>query len=160
LTPDEPFAKEFSPQLAAHYLDTAALHWQQTKACVACHTMPPYLMARHALSSVSAPAPQVRRFFEHLVAERQNAFPSYLPADGRTAVRMALATGLAFNDRVTTGKLHPLTRKALDQLWPVQRPDGGWEWPFRDVPPIKITEHYGVTFAALGVGLAPEGYAG
>ena len=41
----------------------------------------------------------------------------------------------------------------------MQRADGAWDWPFRDVPPIKDREHYGVTFAALGVGLAPEGYA-
>jgi squalene-hopene/tetraprenyl-beta-curcumene cyclase len=157
--PDEPFAKEFSAALAARSLDTAALHWQKTRACTACHTMPAYLMARPALAAVSPPAPEVRQFFEDLVAQRRDALPSYLPADGRTAVRVGLATALAFNDRMTTGKLHPLTRKALDQLWVVQRPDGGWQWPFRDVPPIKITEHYGVTFAALGVGLAPDGYA-
>ena len=49
--------------------------------------------------------------------------------------------------------------KALDRMWAAQRPDGGWDWPFRDVPPIKDTEHYGATFAALGAGLAPGGYA-
>jgi squalene-hopene/tetraprenyl-beta-curcumene cyclase len=44
-------------------------------------------------------------------------------------------------------------------MWAAQRPDGGWDWPFRDVPPIRDTERCGVTFAALGAGLAPEGYA-
>jgi squalene-hopene/tetraprenyl-beta-curcumene cyclase len=74
-------------------------------------------------------------------------------------VVVVTATALAFNDRMTTGKLHPLTRKALDRMWESQRADGGWDWPFRDVPPIKDAEHYGVTFAALGAGLAPEEYA-
>jgi squalene-hopene/tetraprenyl-beta-curcumene cyclase len=156
---DEPFAAAFSAERAAGYLDLAAVDWVKSKACVACHTMPPYLMARPALAWVGPAAPEVRLFFEDLVAERKEAFPDYLPKDARISVRIAMATALALNDRMTTGKLHPLTRKALDRLWTVQRPDGGWDWPFRDVPPIKMTEHYGVTFAALGVGLAPENYA-
>jgi squalene-hopene/tetraprenyl-beta-curcumene cyclase len=159
IAPDEPVAREFSLERAARYLDTAALSWLKTKNCAACHTMVPYMMARPALAPVLAAAPDVRRFFEDITATPENAFPSNLPADGRTSVVVGIATGLAFNDHMTTGKLHPRTRKALDRMWAAQRPDGGWDWPFRDVPPIKMTEHYGVTFAALGVGLAPEGYA-
>ena len=45
-------------------------------------------------------------------------------------------------------------------MWTLQRPDGGWQWPFRDTPPLKSDEHFGVTLAALGVGVAPENYAG
>jgi len=159
VTPDEPVAKEFSLVRTAHYLDTAALSWLKTKDCAACHTMVPYLMARPALAPVLAPAPEVRRFFANVTANPEKAFPSNLPADARTAVVVGIATGLAFNDHMTTGKLDPLTRKALDRMWAAQRQDGGWDWPFRDVPPIKDAEHYGVTFAALGVGLAPEEYA-
>jgi squalene-hopene/tetraprenyl-beta-curcumene cyclase len=44
-------------------------------------------------------------------------------------------------------------------MWTLQRDDGSWEWPFRDTPPIKSDEHYGVVLAALGTGAAPEGYA-
>lgn len=159
LTEAEPAAKEFSPERAARYLDSAAIHWIKTKSCVACHTLPPYLMARPTLARVSPPPAVVRRFFEEVADERQPAFPANLPADGRVSVLVSVATGLAFHDRMTTGKLHPATRKALDKLWTVQRADGSWQWPFRDVPPIKDREHYGVTFAALGVGMAPEGYA-
>lgn len=156
---DEPFIERFSARQAARYLDTAGLHWLKTKECIACHTMPPYLMARPALAHVASEPVEVRQFFEDLAAGRKEAFPDYLPKDGRTAVLIAIATPLAFHDRATTGRLHPLTRQALDRLWTVQRPDGGWEWPFRDVPPIKISEHYGATWAALGVGLAPDHYA-
>src|SRR5712692_5704429 len=56
ITPDEPIAKSFSPERAAHYLDTAALHWIKTKNCTACHTMLPYVMARPALAAVSPQA--------------------------------------------------------------------------------------------------------
>jgi squalene-hopene/tetraprenyl-beta-curcumene cyclase len=66
---------------------------------------------------------------------------------------------MAMNDRGTTGKLHPLTRQALDSMWTLQRSDGGWDWPFRDTPPLKINEHYGATLAAVGAGMAPDDYA-
>src|SRR5205823_5167249 len=56
-------------------------------------------------------------------------------------------------------KLHPLTRKALDRMWTLQRSNGDWEWPFRDSPPLKLNEHYGVTLAAVAVGMAPDDYA-
>jgi squalene-hopene/tetraprenyl-beta-curcumene cyclase len=70
-----------------------------------------------------------------------------------------MAWSMALNDRATTGKLHPLTRRALDRMWTLQRPDGDWEWPFRDTPPLKIDEHYGVTLAAIATGMAPDEYA-
>ncbi len=159
LVADEPLARAFSLERAAQALDTSALHWQKTRKCAACHTMAPYLMARPALAAVSPEPPEVRRFFEEITTTPEKAFPSHLPADARTSVVVGVGTSLAFNDRTTTGKLHPVTRKALDRMWAAQRTDGGWDWPFRDVPPIKDTEHYGVTFAALGVGLAPEEYA-
>jgi len=159
VAPDEPLAKAFSAEQAARYLDAAALNWLQTKNCAACHTPVPYMMARAALTPVSAPAPEVRQFFEDITTTPDKAFPAHLPADARTSVVVVTATALALDGRATTGKLHPLTRKAFDRMWAAQRPDGGWDWPFRDVPPIKDTEHYGVTFAALGAGLAPEGYA-
>jgi squalene-hopene/tetraprenyl-beta-curcumene cyclase len=159
VAPDEPLARAFSAAQAARYLDAAALSWLKSKNCAACHTPVPYMMARAALAPVRAPAPAVRRFFEVVTATPEKAFPAHLPPDARTSVVVVTATALAFDDRATTGKLHPLTRKALDRMWAAQRPDGGWDWPFRDVPPIKDTEHYGVTFGALGAALAPEGYA-
>ncbi len=156
---DEPIAKEFSLTKAAQYLDSAAVAWIKAKSCAACHTMPAYLMARPALASLVAPAPEVRQFFEDTTTTPEKAFPPSLPADSRSAVVIATATGLAMNDRATTGKLHATTRAALDRMWAAQRADGGWDWPPRDAPPIKDTEHYGATFAALGVSQAPDGYA-
>lgn len=159
ITPDEPFAKAFSLELAARSLDTAALDWQKTHACTACHTMLPYLMARPALDVFSPQAVEVRQFFEDVVAAKREAMPAYACKDVDGAVAIGIASSLAMNDRATTGRLHPLTRQALDRMWSLQRPDGSWEWPFRDTPPLKINEHYGVTLAAIAAGLAPDGYA-
>jgi squalene-hopene/tetraprenyl-beta-curcumene cyclase len=155
---DEPLAREFSLDRAAEAIDMAALHWQKTRKCAACHTMRPSLMARPFLASVSPEPPALRTFFESIVQGKLEAEPA-LPKDGVSAVVIEVALGLAFHDRATTGKLHPATREELQRMWSLQRDDGGWQWPFRDTPPIKSDEHYGVTLAALAAGIAPEEYA-
>jgi squalene-hopene/tetraprenyl-beta-curcumene cyclase len=159
ITSDEPRVTEFSLQGAAGYLDTAALNWQKAHACTACHTMIPYMMARPALQSISPQSAEVRHFFEEIAAGTRQAMPNYSCNDVDGAVAIVLACALAINDRESTGTLHPLTRQALDRMWTLQREDGSWQWPFRDTPPLKITEHYGVTLAAIAAGMAPSDYA-
>ncbi len=158
LSATEPLSGEFSLERAARALDTAALHWQETRKCAACHTVPPYLMARPYLATVSPEPLEVRRFVETIVEQRLEAEPA-LPKDGVTAVIIQTATALAFHDRAHSGKLHAATRQQLDRMWTLQRPDGGWEWPFRDTPPVKSDEHYGAVLVALATGAAPENYA-
>jgi squalene-hopene/tetraprenyl-beta-curcumene cyclase len=69
------------------------------------------------------------------------------------------AAGLAISDAEGTRTLHPLTRKALDRMWMVQKPDGGWNWLKCGWPPMESDDYYGVTVALLATGRAPEGYA-
>ena len=154
ISPDEPLREEFSPTLAARYLDSAALHWQKQRKCGTCHTNFAYLMARPALKSVSPPSLEVRKFFESMVEKRwEDQGPRW---DAEVVVTAAL---LAANDRLTTGKLSPVTRKAFQRMWKLQREDGGWDWLECGWPPMESDAHYGVTLAALGVGMAPGGYA-
>jgi squalene-hopene/tetraprenyl-beta-curcumene cyclase len=152
-TPDEPLAA-FSLERAAHFLDSAALDWQKSRQCMTCHTNYAFLMARPAISADAPAHAEVRKFAEELVTER---WPTKGPRWDTEVV--ATATVLAFNDAVTTGKLHPITRQALDKMWTVQRPDGAWSWLNCDWPPMESDDDFGVTFAALGVAVAPEGYA-
>ena len=72
---------------------------------------------------------------------------------------MVVATALTFNDVQTTGRLSEVTRAALDVMWKTQREDGSWKWPMCGWPPMESDEHFGVTLAAIAVGIAPEGYA-
>jgi squalene-hopene/tetraprenyl-beta-curcumene cyclase len=96
----------------------------------------------------------VRAFAEELVAKR---WPTEGPRWDAEVV--ATAAALAFNDAATTGKLHPLTRTALDRMWTVQKEHGGWDWLRCDWPPLESDDHYGVTLAAIAVGVAPDDYA-
>ncbi len=159
IAPDEPLAKVFSLERTARSLDNAALHWQKTHTCAACHTMMPYLMARPAVNALAPQSAEVRQFFEEVVAGKREAMPDYTCKDVDAAVAIGVASAMALNDRWATGKLHPLTRQALDRMWTLQRADGAWQWPFRDTPPLKLNEHYGVTIAAIGAGMAPDDYA-
>jgi squalene-hopene/tetraprenyl-beta-curcumene cyclase len=154
IVPDEPLAKSFSLKKAADYLDLVALDWQKERRCGTCHTNFAYLMARPSISSVSPPRAEVRSFFESMVEKRWKEKGPRWPAEVVVA-----ATTLAANDRATTRRLHATTRKALDRMWTLQREDGGWDWLICGWPPMESDDHYGVTFAAIGVGLAPDDYA-
>jgi squalene-hopene/tetraprenyl-beta-curcumene cyclase len=151
---EEPLAREFSLDRAVHFLDSASLAWQKRRQCFTCHTNYAYLYARPLVDADAPAHKEVRRFAEELVAKRwAERGPRW------DAEVVATAAALAFNDAATTGKLHPLTRKALDRMWTVQRADGGWTWLKCGWPPMESDDHYGVTLAALAVGFAPEGYA-
>ena len=154
ISAEEPLAEKFSLEQAARNLDRSTLHWQKHRKCGTCHTNFAYLMARPSLASLSPQAPEVRPFFEDMVRVRwENEGPRW---DAEVVVA---ASTLAFNDRATTGKLHPETRTALDRMATLQRDDGGWDWLLCGWPPFESDDHYGVTFAALGIGSAPGAYA-
>ena len=71
---------------------------------------------------------------------------------------MVVAVPLAFNDVQTTGKLHPLTRKALDRMLTHQRADGGWKG-IGGAERTFINEYEETLLAALGTAVAPDDYA-
>jgi squalene-hopene/tetraprenyl-beta-curcumene cyclase len=152
---DEPLAKAFSVERAAHFMDSAALNWQKQKNCFTCHTNYPYLYSR-PLVPVEAPAlKEVRQFAEDMVTKTW-------PAKGQPtyeADSVAMAMALAFHDAASTKRLHPATKSAFDWMWKLQRKDGGWNWIKCDWPPMESDDHYGVTLAAIAVGAAPENYA-
>ncbi len=159
ISAEEALAANFSIAAAANYLDRAALDWEQTHRCTSCHTMVSYMMARGALASIAPAPPQVRQFFEDVAAGTRQAMPDYGCDDIEAGISIVVATSLSLSDRMTSGRLHPLTRTALDRMWTFQRADGGWQWPFRDTPPIKAREHYAATLAAIAAGMAPDDYA-
>lgn len=156
ISADEPIAARFSAEKAARYLDQAALTWQKAKKCATCHTNMPYMMARPALGSVLRDSGEVRGFFEEYRTVRWAKNP---PMEKGGFWPIVVGTGLVFNDLQTTGKLSGVSREVLDLIWTVQREDGGWNWPDCDYAPMEIDNHYGVTLAALTVGVAPDGYA-
>ncbi|NND95805.1 MAG: squalene--hopene cyclase [Pirellulaceae bacterium] len=153
---DEPLAAQFSPRLAAEYLDRSALNWQKTKKCATCHTNLFYLAARPALKSFLSDSGEVRSLYEDY---RLTRWRKKKPTENQGFWPIVVGAGLTMNDAQTTGELSTVAREVLDMMWTVQRDDGGWRWPDCDYAPMEIDDHYGVTVAALAVGIAPDGYA-
>ncbi|MCY2966986.1 MAG: terpene cyclase/mutase family protein [Planctomycetota bacterium] len=158
----EPIAKTYSPEKAGEFLDGAVVAWTNEQRCGSCHTSYPFLMARPALGDANAPMfLKMRMFFENRVAHWDDATsPDRLPeGDEGVSEVVATAATLAFDDARNTGKLHPLTRQALDRMWTIQQPDGVWDWNKHELPPMEYDEYFGAVYAAMGLGYAPEGYA-
>ncbi|HXG13106.1 MAG TPA: prenyltransferase/squalene oxidase repeat-containing protein [Gemmataceae bacterium] len=155
--PDEPLAKELSLAKAAAFLDQTSLAWTQQRKCGTCHTNYPYLLARPLLGGDTAALTEVRRFFEHRIAHWDSGNKEDKPRWDTEVV--ATAATLALMDARTTGKLHPLTRQALDRMWTLQQPNGAWNWIKCNWPPMEHDDYFGAVYAALGVGHAPDGYA-
>ena len=156
ISADEPMAAGYSAEKAARYLDRSALNWQKTKKCATCHTNLFYMAARPALRTILPDSGEVRRFYEDY---RKVRWQKNAPTEAAGFWPIVVGTGLTFNDVQVTGKLSDVARDVLDMMWTVQRADGGWNWPHCDYAPMEIDDHYGVTIAALTVGIAPGDYA-
>jgi squalene-hopene/tetraprenyl-beta-curcumene cyclase len=151
-------AKDFSLARSADFLDRVAVNWVRQRKCATCHTNVPYLMARPGLGDGPAPGMDlVRKFFEEQVAGWGGEGPRNKPRSDSEVV--AIAAALAVHDARTSGKLHPLTRKALDLMWTKQQAEGAWNWLKCTWPPFEHDDYYGAVLAAVAAGQAPEGYA-
>jgi squalene-hopene/tetraprenyl-beta-curcumene cyclase len=149
---DEPFIERFSFPAAVRFLDAVALTWHRQHDCFACHSDYAFLLARPAVDPEAPAHATIRRALEQSAENPRQT-------DYWVTEAVMTASILAQNDAATTGKLHPATRKALDRIWTAQREDGGWTWMKNNEPPSEVDEQYGVAMAALGVGLAPDGYS-
>ena len=150
-------ADKLSLPKGAAFLDSAALNWTTKNKCGSCHSNVAYMIARPALKDVPGQAmTKVRAFFEDRAANWDKEGKAKPRWDAEV---VTTAVALAFNDAQTTGKLHELTRDALDRMWKLQKPDGAWFWLKCGWPPMEHDDYFGAVFAALGVGIAPDDYA-
>jgi squalene-hopene/tetraprenyl-beta-curcumene cyclase len=157
-SPAEPLVPSASMQRAAAFLDQVAVSWTRQHKCGSCHTNYPYLVARPVLKEPAGGAmAEVRHFFEERVAHWDDKEKGAKPKWDAEVV--STATALAMNDAATTGKLHPRTRQALDRIWTVQKPNGGFDWLKCGWPPYEDDDYYGALVAAIGAGHARDDYA-
>ena len=120
---DEPIAKQYSLNRAVSFLDNAALDWQKTRKCFTCHTNYAYLYVRPMIDAKVQAHTEIRQALEDMVTD------SWVLGKPRwDAEVVATAAALAYNDSLTTKKLHPLTKLALNKMWTVQQKDGGVKW--------------------------------
>ena len=167
---DEPLAEQFSLVNAAKSLDAGAINFSQKHRCVQCHANLMYLAARPALEKIVPSPADMRTFQEWIVETRWEKYgviydqwskdqPAYQEKGARPPATepIVVAFGLATNDRATTGKLHPATRLALDNVLARQRADGGFN-VVTDGLGSFLNEFDQAMLAAIAVGSAPEPY--
>lgn len=157
-TAGEPFLAKFSAQAAAEYLDLRPHNVEKT--CFACHSSGAYMAARPLIDPMAAGVLETRVLMQRYAADFTSKPPLDKTLDPVTRAEQVLTiVELARHDAVTTGKLQPMTRKALDHVWAFQHDDGGFAWVLYEEAPQAFDHHWGTTLVAIGVGAAPDGYA-
>jgi squalene-hopene/tetraprenyl-beta-curcumene cyclase len=169
----------WNPAAAAKYLDDRMDLWftnakklrtgEDKTTCVSCHSSIPYALARPVLRRAlhaSVPAAGESR----LVDETTRRVESYgthevmyemndVKKSESRGTEAVLNTVVLASADAAAGRREPgdATRKALDRLWEVQRPDGAWDWLNFKLEPYETVDavYHGATLAAIGVGMVP-----
>jgi hypothetical protein len=180
LTTFSALCADWSPQLAAQYLDSRQKDWfawpvanTSGVPCLSCHTGMTYLMARPAL--------------RHSLGERErttyetgllNSLKSRIDkkdakalypkskgtyADQATGVESVLAALLLATEN-DGGKLSADAEKAFERMWSLQiregKSKGAWDWYSLNLDPWETPDSvfYGAALAAIAAGSAPADY--
>ena len=169
----------WNPAAAAKYLDDRMDLWftnakklrtgDEKTTCVSCHSSIPYALARPALRRAmhaSAPAAQEARLVEE-TTRRVESYGAHevlyemndVKKSESRGTEAVLNTVVLASADVAAGRKDPggATRKALERLWEIQRPDGAWDWLNFKLEPYETVDavYHGATLAAIGVGMVP-----
>lgn len=158
-TAGEQFMGALTPAKAGEYLDLRRHNVEGN--CYACHSSGAYMAARPLIDPLAAGVMETRVMMQRNAADFTSKPPMDRMKSGpvERAGQILSAVEMARHDAVSTGRLQPLTRKALDHIWAFQLDDGSIYWvPFKEAP-SAIDHHWGVTLMALGAAAAPDGYA-
>jgi squalene-hopene/tetraprenyl-beta-curcumene cyclase len=166
---------------AAKYLDDRMDLWftnakklrtgDEKTTCVSCHSSIPYALARPALRRAmhtTAPAAEEARLVEE-TTRRVESYGTHevlyemndVKKSESRGTEAVLNTVVLASADVAAGRREPggATRKALERLWEIQRPDGAWDWLNFKLEPYETVDavYHGATLAAIGVGMVPGG---
>ncbi len=150
---EEAIAEDYSHQRAVDFLDRTSMAWTNKYKCFTCHTNFAHLIAVSELEQRPEYFQKVRNELDDLVQIRwQEKGPRW-----DAEIVMAAMT-LALVDRNLGEPLSQNAILALDKMWQVQQPDGGFDWLKCDWPPMESDDQYGAVVAAVAVSAAPRTY--
>jgi squalene-hopene/tetraprenyl-beta-curcumene cyclase len=173
--------QQWSPQLAARYLDVREQEWFDWKIsnssgapCLSCHTGLPYLLVRPVLRRALHEAEPTKYETGLLQAMRSRVpvrdplkllpditEPSASQSLGVEAILASLTLAL---DDAPRGSLSAETLQAFDRLWSLQISSGdargSWQWNSFNLDPYETPETplFGASLAALAVAATPGTY--
>lgn len=154
---DEPLATAYSFDRAVEFTDNAVAAWQDERRCVTCHTNGLYLISRPAAGTDAKVYRETRAFardyLKSYVVDGKKPRGQY----GSTEGIVATAAFKAISDIRTAGRLDDVTTRALDEAWARQDQSGAWvEWLKCNWGPYEADDHFGVTLAAVAMGIAGD----
>jgi squalene-hopene/tetraprenyl-beta-curcumene cyclase len=163
-----PVRAEWSPALAARYLDARQQAWFDWKTaqssdgpCVSCHTGMTYLLARPVLRGVlheTGPTPFEIGYLNRLRTKMAK------PAEGALGTVEAVMSAMFFSRDDARAVMSSHTRQAFERLWEIQESDGAakgaWPWYEAKLDPWENSEslYYGSALVALALGQTSEAY--
>jgi hypothetical protein len=171
---------DWSPQLAAQYLDSRQKDWfawpvanTSGVPCLSCHTGMTYLMARPALRhslGESGPTTYETGLLNSLKSriDKKDATELYPKSKAAfaaqaTGVESVLAALLLATEN-DGGKLSAEAEKAFDRMWSQQireeKSKGAWNWYSLNLDPWETPDSvfYGAALAAIATGSTPAEY--
>jgi hypothetical protein len=175
------YGGDWSPRLAADYLDSRQKEWFAWPAakaaggpCVSCHTGITYLLVRPGLRRAlgeSELTSYERGLLDGLRARLEKKTASEFSPGGKEpfasqklGVEAILSTlSLTLQDS-GSGKLSPDAKQAFDRLWSLQIRDGkakgAWAWFDLNLDPWETPDSafHGAALAAMAAGAAPAEY--
>ena len=175
------YCGDWSPRLAADYLDSRQKEWfawpaakAQGGPCVSCHTGITYLLVRPGLRRAlgeSEPTSYERGLLDGLRARVEKKSANELSPGGKEPIAsqrfgveaIFSALFLTLQDR-GGAKLSSEAKLAFDRLWSLQIQDGkakgAWPWFALELEPWETPDSafYGAALAALAAGSAPAEY--
>jgi hypothetical protein len=159
---------DWSPELAARYLDGRQKEWFSWKPaisadgpCVSCHTGMTYLLARPALRR-RLKEDQPTMYEVGLLGRLRAKVGEKPPGPLQGIETIFTAMFLSREDAMKTMSAH--TQKAFDQLWTLQGTEGaskgGWRWYAANLDPWENAEsgRYGAALAAVALTQTPAQY--
>lgn len=151
------FAADWSPRLAADYLDSRQKEWfawpranQNAHPCVSCHTNLTYLMARPALRrALDEAAPT--RYETGLLGVLRSRVADISPAVMYPTAKGAIAGQEVGVEAIFAAMFLPDSPEALERLWKLQNADGAWAWNSANLDPWEMpeSEYFGAALAAI-----------
>ncbi len=162
-------AADWSPQLAAQYLDGRQKQWfawpraaSADGPCVSCHTGLPYLLARPALRHrLGETQPTV---YEKGLLDRLRTKAGAKPAGTLQGVEVIFTAMFLAQEETHQAALSETAAQAFDQLWSMQFQEGSskgssrWYDASLDPWEMPASSYYGTALAAVAVGTTPAEY--
>jgi squalene-hopene/tetraprenyl-beta-curcumene cyclase len=166
-------AGDWSPKLAAQYLDSRQKEWFAWPAaksyggpCISCHTGVTYLLARPALRGVlgeAEPATYETRLVDSLRARVGIGLKDALKAQKEPVASQGIGVEAIFA-ALFLGHEKPAAQEAWDRLWSMQIHEGAakgsWPWFDFNSDPYETADSgfFGASLAALAISATPPEY--